>query len=102
ARYQDGQPFARLVIVPDLVQGPDVVRAVPNGKHRFTFTETVDLRLDRALSIGRARARVSLDVFNLLDSRLELSEDVVWGTAFRTPQTLQPPRSARVGLRIFF
>ena len=27
ARYQDGQPFARLVVVPGLNQGPDIVRA---------------------------------------------------------------------------
>ena len=41
-RYQDGQNFARLVIAPDLAQGPEAIRAYPNGESRFTYTLTVD------------------------------------------------------------
>src|SRR5207245_11035148 len=34
----------RLLLVPDLPQGPDLVRAVPDGRHRFAYTLTVDAR----------------------------------------------------------
>ena len=38
ARYQDGQPFARLVAVPGLNQGTELIRAYPNAGNGFTFT----------------------------------------------------------------
>src|SRR5262245_34372006 len=38
ARYQDGQPFARLVMVPSLNQGAELIRAYTNAGKRFTFT----------------------------------------------------------------
>ena len=63
ARYQDGQPFGRLVVVPDLAQGPEAIPATPRGQsfgraattdpegrpltadgHRFSYTLTVDVR----------------------------------------------------------
>ena len=42
ARYQDGQPFSRVTVVPDLNQGTDFVRAYPAGDARFSFTGTFD------------------------------------------------------------
>ena len=59
ARYQDGQPFARLLIVPDLVQGPDIVRATVNGGPRFTFTATLDLRVQKSFARPDGRYRCS-------------------------------------------
>ena len=100
ARYQDGQPFARVVVVPDLPQGPDFVRAVPNGRHRFAYTLTVDARLEKDLAIGRRRLALRLEAFNLLQTRHEVEEDVVSGPAFRTPALVQPPRVLRAGLRL--
>jgi hypothetical protein len=59
ARYQDGQPFARLVVTPDAAQGATAVRAYPNGATRFTYTGTLDLRLQYALiAAPRAPAAV--------------------------------------------
>ena len=52
ARYQDGQPFSRLVVVPDLNQGTEAVQAYPNGGTRFTFTGTLDLRLQKGFRVG--------------------------------------------------
>ena len=48
ARYQDGQHFARMIVVPNLNQGPEIVRAFRNGRTRFTFTATLDARLRAA------------------------------------------------------
>ena len=36
ARYQDGQPFSRVVLADDLYQGRDWVQVIPPGGQRFT------------------------------------------------------------------
>ena len=102
ARYQDGQPFARLVLATDLRQGPDLVRAVPDGRHRFSYTLTVDARLEKGIRIGSRRLSASVEAFNLLQTRHEVEEDVLSGPAFRTPTLVQPPRVVRAGLRLDF
>ena len=56
ARYQDGQPFARLVAVPGLNQGTELIRAYPNAGNRFTFTGTLDVRVQKIFD-GRTAAR---------------------------------------------
>jgi hypothetical protein len=100
ARYQDGQPFARLVIVPGLAQGTEFVPAVPNGRHRFEFAITVDARIEKGFHLGRARLAAVAEAFNLLANAHEVEEDVVTGPAFRTPIASQPPRVFRVGVRM--
>lgn len=120
ARYQDGQPFGRLVVVRDLAQGPEVVAATPRGQvargwavdeqgryvvpsgHRFTFTLTVDARVEKGLRLGAKRLALFAQAFNLLGTRNEVEEDPVWGPAFRTPTAAQPPRTAALGLRLDF
>ncbi|HET7294838.1 MAG TPA: lysoplasmalogenase family protein [Vicinamibacteria bacterium] len=120
ARYQDGQPFNRVVVVPDLAQGPEAVAATPRGQvfrgavddagrylvpsgHRFTYTLTVDVRVGKDLALGgRRRLGLAVEVFNLLGARNEVEEDPVSGPRFRTPTALQPPRVARLGLRLDF
>jgi hypothetical protein len=101
ARYQDGQPFSRLVLA-DLRQGPTAIRAVPNGRHRFTFTINVDLRAERSFALGPGRIAASLEAFNLLDNSNEVEEDVTTGVSFRTVTAVQPPRAIRLGLSYTF
>jgi hypothetical protein len=119
ARYQDGQPFGRLVVVPDLAQGPEAVPATPRGQiargavdeqgrivvpsgHRFTYTLTVDLRVEKGLHFGARRLALLVEAFNVLGTRNEVEEDPVWGESFRTPTAVQPPRVVRFGLRLDF
>ena len=100
ARYQDGQPFARMVVVDDLNQGPDAIRAFRNGKSRFTFTGTLDVRIQKGLAIGGAgRAVLVLDAFNVLNMDKEVEEWVVTGSDYRKPTAVQPPRTIHLGLR---
>ena len=100
ARYQDGQPFARLLIVRDLPQGAEAIQAVPNGRHRFEFAITLDARVEKGFRLGRARLAAVAEAFNLLGNAHEVEEDVVTGPAFRTPTADQPPRVWRFGLRV--
>jgi hypothetical protein len=102
ARYQDGQPFARLVLVPNLNQGPDVVMAYPRGGNRFTYTATLDARVEKGLVLGGRRCGVSLEAFNLLNAAKEVEENVLTTASFRTPIFVQPPRTLRLGVRIEF
>jgi hypothetical protein len=121
ARYQDGQPFGRLVIVPDLAQGPEAIPATPRGQsfgraattgpegrpltgdgHRFTYTLTVDGRVEKSFGMGSRRLAIVAEAFNLLGQRNEVEEDPVWGPSFREPTAIQPPRSLRLGARLDF
>ena len=121
ARYQDGQPFTRVVIAPDVAQGVDEIPATPRGQlvmgpgvsdtqgryivpsgHRFTFTMTWDGRVEKSFRLGRQRLALSADAFNLLGLHQEVEEDVVTGPAFRTPTAVQPPRAFRLGARLEF
>jgi hypothetical protein len=120
ARYQDGQPFGRLVVVPDLAQGPEAVPATPRGQiarggavddegryvvpsgHRFTFTLTVDARVEKGLLFGTRRLALFAEAFNLLGTGNEVEEDALSGPGFRTPTAVQPPRVVALGLRLDF
>jgi hypothetical protein len=102
ARYQDGQPFSRLVIAPALAQGPEAIQAIPNGRSRFTYTLTVDARVEKGFAVGRARVALVAESFNLLNAANEVEEVVVGGSAFRTIATVQPPRAFRLGMLLAF
>ena len=101
-RYQDGQPFARLVVAPALAQGAEAVRAIPNGRSRFAYTLTLDARAEQGIDVGRTRLSAVAEGFNLLGTAHEVEEDVRTGPAFRTPTAQQPPRAFRLGLRLDF
>jgi hypothetical protein len=99
ARYQDGQPFSRTVVVADLNQGAEAIRAVSAGRSRFTYTGTFDVRLQKEFVRGRRRMAVVADMFNLPNMRKEVEEDVVLGPRYRRETAVQPPRTVLVGVR---
>ncbi len=102
ARYQDGQPFARYVLAPNLAQGAEVVRAYPNASNRFTFTGTLDIRLQKGFRAGPVKADAILDFYNLVTRSNEVEEYVMTGDRFRTPTVIEPPHSIHVGVRLTF
>jgi hypothetical protein len=102
ARYQDGQHFARLVIMEGLNQGAEAVRAFPNGKTRFTFSGTLDARLQKALRAGGRRVTAIVDAYNLLNLAYEVEEFSVTGATSRLTSAVQPPRVVQVGLKLSF
>jgi hypothetical protein len=101
-RYQDGQHFARLVIYPNLNQGPEAVRAFRNGRTRFTFQMTVDARLRKGFTLGGHRADVVLEAYNLFNEYLEVEEITVSGPTSRVKSASQPPRAIYLGVRVPF
>ncbi|MBK5257157.1 MAG: hypothetical protein JJE39_14095 [Vicinamibacteria bacterium] len=99
-RYDDGQPFARLVIQNDLPQGPDFVQAIPRGRARLHYTLSVDARLSRRFKLAKGALEVSASVFNALGSQFEAEEQVVWLADYRRITMVQPPRALLIGIRI--
>ena len=102
ARYQDGQHFARLVIVPGLNQGPEAIRAFANGRTRFTFSATLDARLQKGFAIGSGRLDAMIEGYNLLNMANEVEEFPVTGPTSRLTAAVQPPRAIHVGFRLAF
>jgi hypothetical protein len=102
ARYQDGQHFSRLVVVPNLNQGPEIVRAFRNGRTRFTFTGTLDARVQKGFTAGRRRIALVLEGYNILDMAYEIEEFQVTGPLSRSTTAVQPPPALHAGIRIEF
>ena len=101
-RYDDGQPFARVVIQNDLPQGPDFVQAIPRGRARLHYTLSVDAKLAKRFRVSGADLEISASVFNALGSQFEAEERVVWLPAsdYRKITMVQPPRAFIVSVRI--
>ena len=99
---QGGVGLARLVVVPNLTQGATAVRAYANGGSAFTFTATLDVRVQKTFAIGNSALAATVDIYNLPNLHNEAIEDVSAGPGFRAPTALQPPRTAVVGLRVTF
>lgn len=102
ARYQDGQHFARLVVLDTLNQGAEAVRAFRNGRTRFTYTMTVDGRVQKTFRIGGRAFIATLDAYNMFNQSSSVEEDQVTGAGPRIETAIQPPRVVRIGLRIPF
>jgi hypothetical protein len=70
---------------------------------RFTYTLTLDARLEKGFALGHGRrVAIALDVFNLTNMANEVEEDPVSGATFRQTTAVQPPRTARLGFRFEF
>jgi hypothetical protein len=108
ARYQDGQPFSRVTVVPGATsalqpaQGTEFVRAFPAGDARFMYTGTLDLRLQKQVVIGSVALDLFADAYNLINMGNEVEERVVTGPGFRDITAIQPPLAAHIGLRLSF
>jgi hypothetical protein len=103
ANYRDGQPFAGLIVQPDLTQGPEIIQSYRRGRTRFTFTVLFDTLIEKRFAIRGRRAALWLAVYNLANLNEEVEENPVLGSpVFRASTALQPPRTFRVGFRMGF
>ena len=101
ARYQDGEHFSRLVVA-NLNQGPELVRAFRNGRTRFTFTGTLDARVQKGFSSGTRRIALVLEGYNVLGMAYEIEEFQLTGPRSRATTAVQPPPSIHAGIRFEF
>ena len=111
AKYYDGLPFGRKLIVAGLNQGPFYVFGTPRGNrnvglngHRVEYNATLDAGLEKRVALGRRLLRLRLDGFNVLNATNNVRESDVGGPSFNTrvPLEIQAPRVFRLGLRYEF
>jgi hypothetical protein len=102
ARYQDGQPFSRVLVFPELAQGTEAVRAFAAGDSRFRFIGTLDTRLSKGIRTGVGTFDIVLDAFNLLDMTYDVEERAAQAPNVRTAIAIQPSRAFHAGLRVTF
>jgi len=102
ARFQDGQPFSRLAIVPDLNQGAEAIQAFPRGRSRFSYRATLDVRLQKRIDAGATHLDLIADAYNLLNASSEVEEYIVTGPRYREITAIQPPRAVHLGARFTF
>ena len=91
-----------LLILPNLNQGPEAVRAFRNGRTRFSFTSNLDLRLQKGFAIGGRRVVGIVEAYNLLNEYFEYEEVTVSGPTSRQRTAVQPPFALHLGVRIPF
>jgi hypothetical protein len=104
AKYYDGQPFSRKIIVTELNQGPFYIQAFSRGVARYEFNMTVDLRLEKIIPVGRTRGRIFVDAYNIFNWALATQENEWTGPEFtlRYATEVQSPRVIRFGVRYEF
>lgn len=100
ARYQDGQPFSRMVIVQGLNQGVEAIQAFPNGRSRFAFRGTLDIRVQKGFDLGGPQLDLIFDAYNVLNMTKEVEEYVVTGDRYRTTTYVQPAPVIHLGFRL--
>jgi len=104
AKYYDGQPFSRKIIITGFNQGPFYIQSFPRGVARYEFNMTVDLRLEKTITLGSARGRVFLDAYNIFNWAQATQENEWTGPEFplRYATEIQLPRVIRLGIRYEF
>lgn len=99
ARYQDGQPFSRIVVATGLRTGPEMIHAYRVARTRYTYSLTLDMRLQKLFTVAGHSAAVRVDVFNATQHKNELEENALTTPLFRLSTVVQPPLTFRLGLR---
>jgi len=104
AKYYDGQPFARKIIVEGLNQGPFYVQAFYRGQARYEFNMTVDVRLEKDFPLGKGRGRFIIEGYNISNFALATAENEWTGPHFprRWATEIESPRHIRLGVAYEF
>ncbi|HMC75987.1 MAG TPA: TonB-dependent receptor [Vicinamibacterales bacterium] len=97
--------FSNDVGTNDPVYSTKDVLVIPDkvGKYRLAAVKSVDARIEKQFTFGRARLAFDFDVFNLLNSGTVLGRIYdVSSTKFNDVAEIMNPRIARFGLRLQF
>ena len=109
AKYYDGTPYTRRVVVTGLNQGPIFVFATQRGNKtlvganpehgpRTEYVLTVDLGAQKSFPVAGGRLAVRLDVFNLLNLHDKTRNVDLGGPTYLDAVETMAPRVARLGL----
>jgi hypothetical protein len=101
-RVQSGWPWARRIStsLPNLGNVFFFVEPIENN--RSDTVTVVDLRVDKAFSVGRYRFSIMVDAFNLLNSNAVTNFNLLNGAQFNRIIAPLDPRTAMLGVRLEF
>jgi hypothetical protein len=99
-----GYPYAPMMLVTSLDQGPLLVPTGPRGANDDRADAVIDwnVRIARVVPVRHGRMRIMGDVYNVPDLASRLRVNDVLGAGYRTPLSIQPPRSLRIGVAYEF
>ena len=100
-QHFSGKPWAATTQL-SLAQGDVRVLLEPRGTRRLPSQTLLDLRVSRPVSLGRARAELLVDLFNVLDDTAAegLASDNPFASNFGQAAQVVDPRRAMVGVRL--
>jgi hypothetical protein len=108
-RHQAGQNFARQISVGSAAATAagaiysGTIYAEARDARRQDNITVFDIRAERAFKVvGKVRARVIGDLFNITNTNAVETRTVTTGSAFNRPTAVLAPRTARVGVRLTF
>jgi TonB dependent receptor-like, beta-barrel/Carboxypeptidase regulatory-like domain len=104
ADFQDfsGKPWAASAQIA-LPQGDQRILLEPRGSRRLSSQSLLDIRLSRAISVGRVgRIDLIVDILNALDDKAEesIATDNLFSPNFGQPVAFVDPRRAMVSARV--
>ncbi|MEO6237743.1 MAG: TonB-dependent receptor [Vicinamibacterales bacterium] len=101
-RYISGQALSRTAVFR-LAQGNTTIRVEPRGSLPTEATNSIDLRLDKSLRLGRNRQlSVYLDIYNLTNQGAATAYTEASGATFGVPSGWSSPRSYILAGRFSF
>jgi hypothetical protein len=99
-RFQAGNNFARTFVTRQLNYANPTINAEPMNANRTANVNLLDIRIDRAFTIGRTRLSPFFDVYNLMNANAEQNITVSSGSSFLRPILIMPPRVMRLGAKV--
>jgi hypothetical protein len=105
AIYQQGSPWERTVLVPDLNQGPKFIRAEPRGSRRTPTELYWDVKIEKTFRIAQKYSlEFSCDIINILnkDTNLSYASTQVESPSWMIPTDIILPRRALIGIKFVF
>jgi hypothetical protein len=101
-RRQSGSTWSRAVVVRNLSQGQELIRAEPRGSRRLPTVTTIDMRVEKMLAADRSAGfagSIYVEAFNLANSGVATAVVTTSGQYFGQPSSWTNPRTVFVGIR---
>jgi hypothetical protein len=78
------------------------VQLIPANTYFESRYSQLDVRLTKAVQLGRSRIRPAIDAYNLLNAAAPISENFAYGSSYRKPIDVLAARFVKFGLQLEF
>lgn len=98
-RHQSGDPIARTFLARLNYNNAVQIKAEPWGNLRADHVTLLDVRVEKAFRLSRAKLAFLFDVYNITNTNANQQILAASGTTYGRPIAVAGPRIARVGLK---